>query len=86
MLSERGVETLLTKTGVEDIVGSIVWYNMTNIHHHVYTSWGYQLTNTGQNGGPRAISEFLHIEYRIVCCIETYLIHIYHMSKCSKCN
>ncbi len=33
-----------------------------------------------------AISEILHIEYRIVCCIETYLIHIYHRSKCSKCN
>ncbi len=31
-------------------------------------------------------SEILHIEYQIVCCIETYLIHIYHMSKCSKCN
>ncbi len=23
------------------------------------------------------------IEYRIVCCIKTYLIHIYHMSKCN---
>ncbi len=33
-----------------------------------------------------AISEILQIEYRIVCCIETYLIHIYHMSKCSKCS
>ncbi len=33
-----------------------------------------------------AISEILHIENRIVCCIETYLIHIYHMSRCSKCN
>ncbi len=50
-------------------------------------SWfGYQLTKTVQNGGLQAISEFLHIEYRIVSCIETYLIHIYHMSKCSKCN
>ncbi len=39
-----------------------------------------------QNGGPHAISEILHIEYRIVCCIETYCIHIYYMSKCSKCN
>ncbi len=39
-----------------------------------------------QNGGPQAIYETTHIEYRIVCCIETYLIHIYHMSKCSKCN
>ncbi len=35
---------------------------------------------------PQAISNILHIEYPIVCCIETYLIHIYHMSKCSKCN
>ncbi len=48
--------------------------------------WGYQLTKTVQSGGPQAISETLHTEYRIVCCIETYLIHIYHMSKCSKCN
>ncbi len=46
------------------------------------TSWPKQF----QNGGPKAIYETLHIEYRIVCCIETYLIHIYHMSKCSKCN
>ncbi len=50
------------------------------------TWWEYQLTKTVQNGGPQAISEILHIEYRIVYCIETYLIHIYHMSKCSKCN
>ncbi len=46
------------------------------------TSWPKQF----QNGGPQAIYETLHIEYRIVCCIATYLIHIYHMSKCSKCN
>ncbi len=53
----------------------------------LHRSWlGYQLTKTVQNGGPQAISEMLHIEYGIVCCIETYLIHIYHMSKCSKCN
>ncbi len=51
-----------------------------------YAWWGYQLTKTVQNGCPQAISEILHIEYQIVCCIETYLIHIYHMSKCSKCN
>ncbi len=50
------------------------------------TWWGYQLTKTAQNGGPQAISEILHIKYRIVCCIETYLMHIYHMSKCSRCN
>ncbi len=43
------------------------------------TSW----RKTVQNGGPQAISEILHIEYRIVCCIEPYLIHIYHMSKCN---
>ncbi len=52
---------------------------------HVVSRWGYQLT-TVQNGGPQAISEILHIEYWIVCCIKTYLIHIYHMSKCSKYN
>ncbi len=46
------------------------------------SSWGYQLTKTVQNGSPQPISEILHIEYRIVCCIEIYLIHIYHMSKC----
>ncbi len=49
----------------------------------VYAWWGYQLTKIVQNGGPQVISEILHIEYRIVCCIETYLIHIYHMSKCN---
>ncbi len=35
--------------------------------------WGYQLTKTVQHGGPQAISEILHIEYRIVCFIETHL-------------
>ncbi len=50
------------------------------------TWWGYPLTKTVQNGGLQAISEILHIKYGIVCCIETYLIHIYHISKCSKCN
>ncbi len=39
---------------------------------------GYQLTRTVQNGGPQAIYEILHIEYQIVCYVETYLIHIYH--------
>ncbi len=48
--------------------------------------WGYQLTKTVQDGGPQAISEILHIEYWIVGCIETYLIHIYHMSRSGKCN
>ncbi len=56
------------------------------LHRRASSRWGYQLTKTVQNRGPRAISEILHIEYRIVCCIETYLIHIYHLSKCSKCN
>ncbi len=51
-----------------------------------YSWWRYQLTKIVQNGSPQAISEILHIEYQIVCCIETYLIHIYDMSKCSKCN
>ncbi len=41
----------------------------------MYIWWGYQLTKTVQNGGPQAITEILHIEYRIVCCIATYLIH-----------
>ncbi len=64
-------------------------YRGSNIFHvpHGSISWrGYQLTKTVQIGGPQAISEILHIEYRIVCCIETYIIHIYHMSKCSRCN
>ncbi len=38
---------------------------------------------TVQNEGPQAISEIVHMEYHIVCCIEKYLIHIYHMSKCN---
>ncbi len=40
------------------------------------TWWGYQLTKTVQNGDPQAISEILHIEYMVVCCIEKYLLHI----------
>ncbi len=28
--------------------------------------WGYKLTKTVYNGGPHAISEIMHIEYRIV--------------------
>ncbi len=52
----------------------------------IYIVWGYQLTKTVQNGGPQAISEILHVEYEIVCCIETYIMHSYHISKCSKCN
>ncbi len=44
---------------------------------------GILANQNSQNGGPQAISETLHIEYQIVCCIETYLIHIYHMNKCS---
>ncbi len=31
-----------------------------------------------------ANTEIMHIENWIVCCIETYLIPIYHMNKCSK--
>ncbi len=56
--------------------------NFTDDVHGGDTSWPKQF----QNGGPQAINKTLHIEYRIVCCIETYLIHIYHMRKCSKCN
>ncbi len=60
----------------------------SEIHMFTFTIswWVYLLAKTVQNGGPQAISEILHIECRIVCCIERYLIHIYHMSKCSKCN
>ncbi len=48
-------------------------YKCTN----VTIAWcGYQLTKTVQNGGPHAISEILHIEYQIVCCIETYHTHL----------
>ncbi len=39
------------------------------------TWWGYQQTKTVKNRGPHAIYEILHIE-----------CHIYHMSKCGKCN
>ncbi len=64
----------------------IPWLCLITSHNHNYhggdTSWPKQF----QNGGTQAIYETLHIEYQIVCCIETYLIHIYHMSKCSKCN
>ncbi len=64
------------------------WHNIhINYANNIFVAWwGYQLTKTVQNGGPQAILEILHIEYQIVCCIETYLIHIYHMSKCKTCN
>ncbi len=55
---------------------------MTLLYHGGDISWPKQF----QNGGLLAIYQTLHIEYWIVCCIKTYLIHIYHMSKCSKCN
>ncbi len=65
--------------GMDIIINCVCWWCLI-------PWWGYQLTKTVQNGVPQAISEILHIEYRIVCCIQTYLIHIYHISKCSKCN
>ncbi len=61
-------------------------FNCHFTDHHSIAWWGYQLIERVLNGGLQPISEILHIEYRIVCCIETYLIHIYHMSKCSKCK
>ncbi len=45
--------------------------------------WGYQLTNTLPNVGAHTIYEILHIKNQIVCCIETYFILSYYMSKCS---
>ncbi len=50
------------------------------MHIKMLHEWcGYQLAKTIKHGGPQAISEILHIEYGI----ETYLIHIYHTSKCN---
>ncbi len=60
-------------------------YSSSHVHHGIVMV-GIPADQNSQNGGPQAISEILQIEYRIVCCIETYLIHIYHMSKCSKSN
>ncbi len=59
-----------------------------NLRHGTGTSYmvGIPADQNSPNEGPQAISEIVYIEYRIVCSIETYLIHIYHMSKCSKCN
>ncbi len=48
-----------------------------------WTQWGYHLTRTVQNGCAQLISEILHVENRILCCIETYLKPILHLSKCS---
>ncbi len=68
-------------------IGPYIFTSMpTYLTYAAYSMGRYQLTKTVQHGSPQPISEILHIEYRIVCCIETYLIHIYHMSKCSKCN
>ncbi len=55
-------------------------------HWMVWSWWGYQLTKTVQFGG--STGNIWNLEYWISdsCCIETYLIHIYHMSKFSKCN
>ncbi len=41
---------------------------------------------TVQNGGAQPISEILHIENQIVCCIMTYFMPIYYMGKCSRSN
>ncbi len=49
-----------------------------------YSWWGYQLNKTVSKW--RSTGNIWNLAYRIVCCIETYLIIIYHMSKCSKCN
>ncbi len=69
----------------ESWLSPFIYKNTDAVHVHLHggdTSWPIQF----QNGGPQAIYETMHIEYRIVCCIETYLIHIYRISKCSKCN
>ncbi len=60
---------------------SLLSVSQNHVVHDSQFSVSYQLTKTVQIGGPQAISEILHIEYWIVCCIETYLIHIYHISK-----
>ncbi len=36
--------------------------------------WGYHLTKTVLNRSAQPISEILHFENQIVCCIETYFI------------
>ncbi len=60
-----------------------MWYSLPV---WIYIVVGYQLTKTVQNGNAQAISEVLHIEYRIVWLLRHIFIHIYHMSKCSKYN
>ncbi len=42
------------------------------------------LTKTIRNGGSQSIYEIVYIDNQIVYSIETYLIPIYHMNKCSK--
>ncbi len=62
------------------------WPKVGTFSHELIHGGDTSLPKQFQNGGPQAIYETLHIEYRIVCYTETYVIHIYHMSKCSKCN
>ncbi len=48
------------------------------------TWWGYQLTKTSKMEVHRQYLKSCILNS--VCCVETYIIHSYHMSKCSKCN
>ncbi len=61
-------------------------HSLKSKHHSFYWPpspwWEYLLTKTVKKWRFTG----LHIQYRVLCCIETYLIHIYQMSKCSKCN
>ncbi len=52
----------------------------------LYIIMDYHLTKTVQNGGAQSISEILHIENLIVCCIKTYIIPIYLLRKCNEAS
>ncbi len=46
--------------------------NINTQHNSQNTHQGYHLTKRIQNGGAQPISEIVHIENWIVCCIDIY--------------
>ncbi len=59
---------------------------LIKFHLHLLVTMEIPRDQKIKNGGAQPISEILHIEDRIVYCNETYLKHIYLMTKCSQSN
>ncbi len=82
MSNHFNVKLQLTNySNIIHILYAVIFF-FENIFIHQYYSmylcsqWGYQLTQTTQNRGTQPISELLHVENQIACCIETSSICI----------